>query len=354
MTGDISPPSSRLLQPAGLRFAVTLGIVFVFVTGILALAGAPPLDAYRHLLMGSLGSWIKLAQVLNVWIPLSLCACGLLYTFRIGLWNIGIEGQVIMGAVGATAVLRWSLAATYPLPAVAAACIAGIVLGGAWALLSGFLKTRAGVNEIFAGLGLNFVAQGLVLWLIFGPWKRAGIASMSGTEPFPPELWFPSMAGWRVSPYALVLTLSALAVTGRLLARTRVGLCLKAVGQNARAAFLYGLNPHRWMLVAVVFAGGLAGLAGTFQVLAVYHRLIPAISSNYGYLALLVVMLANFRLAWLAPIAFFFAALNVGSIQLPMMLQVDSSLSGVIQGALVLTTLVVEGVRRARTGAVHG
>jgi simple sugar transport system permease protein len=91
----------------------------------------------------------------------------------------------------------------------------------------------------------------------------------------------------------------------------------------------------------MIFAGGFAGLAGSVQVAGVYHRLLPAISSNYGYLALLVVMLANYNV-WITPaVAFFFACLNVGSIQLPMMLKIDSSLSGVIQGSLVLATLAV-------------
>jgi simple sugar transport system permease protein len=126
---------------------------------------------------------------------------------------------------------------------------------------------------------------------------------------------------------------------------TRIGLYLKAIGNNEKAAFLFGLKPSRSMLLAMLFAGGFAGLAGSLQVTGVYHRLIPAISSNYGYLALLVVLLANFNV-WIAPlVAFFFACLNVGSIQLPMMLHLDSSLSGVIQGTLVLTTLVLHAFR---------
>jgi simple sugar transport system permease protein len=95
----------------------------------------------------------------------------------------------------------------------------------------------------------------------------------------------------------------------------------------------------------MILSGGFAGLAGSIQVTAVYHRLIPSISSNYGYLALLVVMLANYRI-WPTPlIAFFFACLNVGGIQLPMKLQLDSSLSGVIQGALVLSAFAIHAWR---------
>jgi ABC-type uncharacterized transport system permease subunit len=138
-----------------------------------------------------------------------------------------------------------------------------------------------------------------------------------------------------------VTVMVALVISGLLLRYTRVGLNLKAIGGNPNAAYLFGLKPGRFMLLAMIFAGGFAGLAGSLQVSGVYHRLIPAISSNYGYLALLVVMLSNYNIWLVPPVAFFFACLNVGSIQLPMVLQLDSSLSGVIQGALVLATLGV-------------
>ena len=324
---------------------LTLLIVFALTTLILLLTGAPPFAAYYHIFKGSLGSWIKFTHVIKAWIPLSLCACGLLYTFRINLWNIGIEGQMMMGAVFTTAVLRWGLESQIPFVFLGFSFGAGIIGGGVWALLAGYLKTRGGVNEIFAGLGLNFVAQGLILWLIFGPWKRPGVASMSGTEIFPTDLWLPYLTALRLSPVALTLVLLAVFLTAMMLRYTRIGLNLKAIGSNRDAAFLFGLKPGRHMLVAMVFAGGFAGVAGSVQVTGVYHRLIPAISSNYGYLALLVVMLSNYDV-WLAPlVAFFFACLNVGGIQLPMMLELDSSLSGVIQGALVLATLAVHAWR---------
>ena len=90
----------------------------------------------------------------------------------------------------------------------------------------------------------------------------------------------------------------------------------------------------------------MAGLAGATQVLAVYHRLIPSISSGYGFLGMMVAMLVNFQVVWAAPVALFFAALNIGSIQLPIVMKLDSALAGVLQGALVLFVLMMEGVRR--------
>jgi ABC-type uncharacterized transport system permease subunit len=327
---------------------VTLCAVLLFTTLVLLLAGAPPMQAFAALFKGALGSWIKFSHVLKTWVPLTLCACGLLYTFRIGLWNIGVEGQVMMGAVFTTWVLRVAAGSdtlVSPYLFLAFSFLAAAVGGGLWALIAGLLKTKGGVNEIFAGLGMNFVAQGLILWLIFGPWKRPGVASMSGTELFPEQLWLPMIPWLRLSPLALGLAVAAIVATAVLLKYTRIGLNLKAIGNNSAAAVLFGLRPNRHLLLAMLLAGGFAGVAGGLQVSGVYHRLLPAISSNYGYLALLVVMLANYNVMLVPAVAFFFACLNVGSIQLPMMLQLDSSLSGVIQGSLVLATLAVQAWR---------
>jgi len=335
-----------------LRFSgellAALGIVITFTILILVLSGAPPFAAFAQIIKGALGSWSKFAHVIKAWIPLTLCGMGLLYTFRIGLWNIGIEGQVIAGAIATTAILKLGLAAGSPWVFIALAIGAGAAGGAVWAILAGWLKTKGGVHEIFAGLGLNFVAQGIALWLIFGPWKRPGVASMSGTEVFPPELWLPYLASGRICLPGLALAVLAILFTAVMLNYARVGLNLKAIGSNPDAAYLFGLKPDRFMLLAMIFAGAFAGLAGSMQVTAVYHRLIPAISSNYGYLALLVVMLSNYHIAAVPAVAFFFACLNVGSIQLPMVLKIDSSLSGVIQGALVLATLAVQAWRMKR------
>ncbi len=329
----------KRLFTVALRWFITISIVIIFTTLLLLLTDTPPLEAYFLLIKGSLGSWNKIARVLQVWIPLTLCSCGLLYTFSMRLWNIGIEGQVMLGAIGATAMLKWLSPYFAPSLCLTAAFVFAIFLGTLWSLFAGILKTEGGVNEIFAGLGLNFVAQGLILWLIFGPWKRPGIASMSGTEPFDYSLWLPTLHGFRISPLALAITIILFIATVIIHRYTRWGLFFRAVGNNPNAGTLFGLSPQRYTLLAMSLAGVMAGCAGYFQVTGIYHRLIPSISSNYGYLSLLVVMLANYKWMPIPFIAFFFACLNVGSIQLPLMLKIDSSLSGVIQGICVLAFL---------------
>lgn len=322
-------------------------LALVFVGLVLLAAGAPPLAAFSNIINGAFGSPGKFTDVLVAFVPLLMATAGLLITFSAGLWNIGIEGQITMGAIFTTGALRALEGTDVPPGLAIALSIAAGMLGGAlWAALAGALKTFGGVNEIFGGLGLNFVAAAFSLWLIFGPWKRPGVASMSGTAPFDEALWLPQLPGFRLSLWALGLGLVAIILVYFLLQGTYFGLRLKAVGKNAPAAYLLGVPTWQYMLAAFMLCGALGGMAGAMQVTAVYHRLIPSISSGYGYLGLMVSMLVNYQAIWAAPMALFFAALNIGSIQLPIRLQLDSSLSGVLQGILVLFVLLGEGARQ--------
>ncbi len=336
-TDTVNSATKYRLQIKILLFIIALSLSFC--TLLLIVAQIPPFSVYRHILQGAFGSWNKLIQVLNVWAPLTICATGLVYTFRVNLWNIGIEGQVIMGAVFATALLRINFLVSFPLLSLFMAMLAAICGGCFWSCITGYLKIKGGVNEIFVGLGMNFLSQGFLLWLIFGPWKRAGMASMSGTEVLSTSFWLPTFFEFKLAPIGIFLALVVIAVSLCLLQFTYFGLALKAVGGNPAAALVLGLQPNRYFLSAMLLCGALAGLVGYLQVTATYHRLIPAISSNYGYLAILVAMLANYRILPIPIIALFFASLNVGSIQLPMALQIDSSFGGIIQGALVLSAL---------------
>ncbi len=322
-------------------------LAFGVVSLILISVDASPSETYKNIFKGSFGEMRKFAEVLVAFVPLLLVTAGLLVTFSSGLWNIGVEGQVVLGAIATTWVYRLLLESGLPPGLIIALAILGGMVGGAiWAALAGILKVFGGVNEIFGGLGLNFVSTALTIYLIFGPWKRPGVASMSGTVPFPDEFSLPLLANLRISPWALVIAFVGIVVIYFLLQGTYFGLRLKAVGKNFRAAYLLGIPTWQYAMYSFLICGALAGAAGAVQVAAVYHRLIPSISSGYGYLGLMVAMLINYQALWAVPVALFFAALNIGSIQLPIVMKLDSSLSGVLQGVLVLFVLLAAGVRQ--------
>lgn len=326
---------------------IALLLSFGVVSLILISVDASPWEAFRNMFAGSFGSLRKFAEVLVAFVPLLLVTAGLLVTFSAGLWNIGVEGQVVLGAIATTWVYRFFLDSNLPPALIIALAILGGMIGGAlWGSLAGLLKVFGGVNEIFGGLGLNFVATALTIYLIFGPWKRPGVASMSGTVPFPDEFSLPLVENLRISPWALGIALVGIVIVYFLLQGTYFGLRLKAVGKNFRAAYLLGIPTWQYSMYSFLICGALAGAAGAMQVAAVYHRLIPSISSGYGYLGLMVAMLINYQALWAVPVALFFAALNIGGIQLPILMKLDSSLSGVLQGVLVLFVLLASGMRQ--------
>jgi simple sugar transport system permease protein len=336
---------TRLLT-FGFQFGALI-LALLFTTVILLLAGAPPLQAYLYIIKGSLSSITNISNVLSAWAPLLLTTSGVLITFAAGLWNIGIEGQIMVGAIFTTGALRILLNSTVPTGWILLiGFLAGMVGGAFWAVLAGVLKTFGGVNEIFGGLGLNFVATAFALYLIIGPWKRPGIASTSGTLMFPDNLWLPTLPKLQFSIWALGLGVLVVIIVYFILRGTHLGLRLKAIGKNSKAAFLMGVPTWQYSVLAFLLCGVFAGLAGAIQVTSVYHRLTPGISSGYGFLGLMVAMLINYQAIWAAPVALFFVALNIGGIQLPIVLKLDSSLSGVLQGILVLFVLMVEGARQ--------
>jgi|SRR5271157_1272511 len=324
-----------------------LVLALLIATLILVAVGAPPFKTYASIISGAFGSTNNIEEVLITWSPLLLTTAGVLITFSAGLWNIGVEGQMTLGAIFTTWILRLLQGSSVP-PAliIVLGILAGMIGGALWASLAGALKTFGGVNEIFGGLGLNFVSTALTIYLVFGPWKRPGVGSMSGTQPFDQALWLPTLPKTELSLWALGISVLVIAVVYILLRGTHIGLRLKAVGKNPKAAFLMGVPTWQYSMFAFLLCGAFAGLSGAIQVTSVYHRLLPNISNGYGFLGLLVAMLINYQAIWAAPIAFFFAALNIGSVQLQIIYKLDSSFAGVFQDLLVLLVLIGEGARQ--------
>ncbi len=324
-------------------YFIAIVVAIIFVSFLLALFEIPIFETYKLLLTGSLGSTTKFGDTLMVGVPVIIASASLVITFKAGLWNIGVEGQIIAGAVAASFVAReLQLPTGILLPVM---ILVGAFGGAFWGLLVGLLKVKGGVNEIFGGLGLNFVATGLVVYLIIGPWSRKGIASTSGTEPFHQNAWFPTLEGFRLSPLAVALSFLVVFIVIYVFSRTQFGLKLRAIGLNTHSSYRFGIPTSKYLLVAFMLGGAVAGLAGVTQVASIHHRLVPSISGGYGYLGILVVLLAGYRPSLVIPIAFFFSMIAIGSIQWQLRLGLHSSLGGVFQGTLVLSVILISAMR---------
>ncbi len=340
-------PEGHTRRSALLIAALALVGALIFTSLVLLSSNVPPLAAYNLIFLGTFSTPTRISDMVMLASPLLLCSCGLTLTFAAGLYNLGIEGQMALGAVAAMIPLR--LLPNLPPPLLWVLAFACGAAGGAmWALLVAGLRIRLQVNEIFAGLGLNFLASGIALYLVLGPWRRIGRASSSGTEPLPTDVWLPTFGTLRVAPAAPVIALIILVLIWFAVTRTRWGLELRAVGLNPQAAGRMGIPATRRLAESLAACGALAGIAGAIQVLAVFHQLIPSISSGIGLLALLVVLLIQANPAWVLPIAAAFAIFTTGSLQMSVALGADSSIAGVLQGALVLFALLARGLSGRR------
>ena len=318
--------------------AVPIIAALLFTAGLLVIYDTSPIDALNSIFQGSFGDQSKVLSVTAFWVPLTLCAVGLVITFTAGLWNIGIEGQIILGSLAASWVaLKINAPAPLQIPLE---ILAAMLAGALWAAISGLLKTRGKVHEIFSGLALNNLAIILTNYLISGPWQPPEGGTFRGTAPFPEIALLPRFAESRFSPISLVITLIAIGLVYVTLRGTFWGLKLKALGKNPFSSFLLGVASERETIFAMMFCGALAGLGGAVRVLSWFDSLRQSISGGIGFLALLVVMLAGYRLLWVPFISFFFSVILNGSITLQLRTQLHSSIGGILTGVLVLLVLL--------------
>lgn len=310
------------------------------------------LDAFYK---GALRNTRKFADVVEFWIPLTLVSMGLVLTFRAGLWNIGVEGQMVLGglfAAGAAYSLEGTNSSLIIIPA---SIIAAMIGGGLWAALAGALKVQFGVHEIFSGVALNFIASQVTLQMIAGAWRPAGSDKAQYSAPFSDaSLWPPMSHEFDVSLLALVITLAIVVIVFLVLAYTRWGLQIKAAGRNPRSALLLGVPVTFTAISAIVMCGAFAGIGGAHRVLFTYENVRGQFSGGIGFLGLLVVLLTGNRAVLVPFVALAFAIIKAGSTQLQF-IHLDTSLTGVIQSTLVLTVLLANGIkdRMSRSSAAE-
>jgi len=332
----------KVLQDIWPILPATGAILFTIL--LLILFGADPGESLEAMWRGAFGTQDKILSVLAFWVPLTLAATGLLITFTAGLWNIGVEGQIIMGAIAASWVALTLEAPSYIL--IPLEIIMAMLAGGAWAAIGGILKTRGKVHEIFSGLAMTNLAVIITNYLISGPWQPPEGGTFRGTAPFQEAALLPRMLESRFSPLSFLLAIAAIGAVAVLLSNTYWGLKLKALGKNARSAFLLGVSSERETILAMAFCGALAGLGGGIRVLSWFDSLRQSISGGIGWLSLLVVMLAVYRLVLVPFISLFFSIILNGSITLQLKTQLHSSLGGILTGVMVLLVLLFQDPSR--------
>jgi simple sugar transport system permease protein len=300
----------RVPNPGKLKvLGVSLGAI---LAGLVVMAfifwgyGVDPFHAYRTIFQGTLGSKFGLGEIVRRAIPLMLCGVGLVLAFRALFWNIGAEGQLLIGAVVGAGLALYSGIKGPWLPA--AMFVGGFIGGAIWAAIPALLRVFLGVNDVLTTLMLNYVATYLVQYLIHGPWRGPTMRGFAYTDMFPDNAWLPRI-GASVHWPTLVIGIALALVFWVFLSRTRFGYEVRVVGQSPEAARYAGISILKTILLVAALSGGAAGLAGVGEVAGIHHRLLDPfqVSMGYGYTAIIV--------AWLArgsPLVAIFTALFFG------------------------------------------
>jgi simple sugar transport system permease protein len=311
---------------------------------LLLLLGENPALAFGALLEGAFGSWRALGRTLQDATPLMITGLAVALAYRAGLFNIGVEGQMVLAALAAGAVGA-ALAET-PGLAAAAALAAALVVGAAWAALAGLLRAAFRVHEVLATIMLNFVAFALASWLLQLPGIREP-GPIPQTPALPPGGRLPGLgAGWSSG---ILLGPIAAALVSLLLVRTRPGFEIRAVGLREEAARAGGVRVGRTLVLAMALSGALAGLAGADQVLGVHGRYVEGFSPGYGFLGIAVAFLALQRPLAVIPAALLLGAFKSGSLAMDALTTAPREIVLILQ-ALVLVFVAAEAwaARRRR------
>tara|TARA_B100000214_G_scaffold246210_1_gene180706 strand:+ start:357 stop:1403 length:1047 start_codon:yes stop_codon:yes gene_type:complete len=319
--------------------AVQIFLALLLSSLIIILLGASPIDVFKNIFNGSFGKPEKIVKTFLIFLPISLASLALIITFSTGLWNIGIEGQIVLGAIGATVIAKSFLGDNVMSPLYQ--IILGISFGSLWGLFCGFLKVKFNVHEIFGGLGLYFVGSGAIIYLILGPWSKEGIASTSGTDIFNKASWFPTFSDLNIPALPILIVAIILTLSIIFLGFTKAGLKLKATGTNPDSTEKFKFNSGSYIFIAFAITGAIAGLAGVFQASVFHHKLVPSISGGYGFLSILIVLASGKRIIPTMILALFFSAMIAGGSQLQLRLNLHSSLISIILSSVVFFYLVV-------------
>jgi simple sugar transport system permease protein len=306
-------PVSLVVGRAPTR-AIAIGLVSLAVFGvILLLDGKNPLRAYSDTVVYVFGNSYGFSELLVRMSPILLTSVAVALPSRLGLINVGGEGQLYMGAWAATAgALYFSyLPAWLLLPLMMAF---GFVGGAIWSAIPGILRAAKIVNETISTLLLNYVAPLIVSYFIFGPWRSPESSSYPQSPAFVPAAHLPNFGGTRIH-LGLLFGLVSLALYWFVLNRTRWGLSLRAIGGNAEASRRLGIPVWAYIIGTMAVAGGFAGLAGMAEVSAIQGRLVGEVSPGYGYVGFLVSWLAGGSPVGIVLMAFLFAVVSsVGDI----------------------------------------
>ncbi len=342
--------------------AVIIGAVFIL------LAGFDPFKAYSSLIQGSLGSDGALTRSLLKMTPLILSGLAVAFAFKGGLFNIGAQGQLVVGAL-CSAWAGFALTGLPPALHIPIALVAGVIGGTLWAMIAGLLKAFTGAHEVISTIMLNYVASLLLSWAVAGgttttaPGPLAACRTLdqcaiAKTPPILPSAFLPIIYQPTSGPDALhvgvFIAIAVALLVSLVLYKTTFGFEVRMVGLNPNAARYSGINVKRLTVITMMISGALAGLAGAIQTQGLNHQFEVNQSLTTGFDAIAVALLAGSSPLAIIPSAFLFGAMNAGSAQMQLESHVSTDLILIIQALILMFVAADQIIRQIYRVRVRG
>jgi ABC-type uncharacterized transport system permease subunit len=322
-----------LVLLAALLGALMVGAVFIL------LAKSNPIKAYGVMFTGPFSSKFGISETLVRAVPLLLVGLGIVISFRSGILNIGAEGQILIGAVTASAAgtifSNWPAALLLP-----TVLLAGFAGGAFWGGIAGWLKARLAVNEILSTVMLNQIAAQVYIFLIRGPLidpeQLAYGTRAPQTAMMPESIWLSRLIPGTRLHSGLILAVVLAILVYIFLWRTTTGYRMRAVGAGPEAARYGGIKVEFYLVLAMALAGALAGLAGSVEVLGVHHRALEEISAGYGFSGIVAALFGRLHPLGTIPAAILFGALILGADMMQRAVNIPAAIVMAVQGLVIL------------------
>ncbi|BAI80450.1 sugar ABC transporter, permease [Deferribacter desulfuricans SSM1] len=330
--------ASKLLQIVTPFIAILLSFAFVGI--FLILNGLNPILVFKDMFVESLGSFYGFSETLVKTTPLILCGLGVALAFRMELWNIGAEGQLYMGAFGASLIALFFNINNHFLM-ILLMFLSAVVFSGLWGLIAGFLKAKWSVNEIIVTLLMNYIAILWVDYLVYGPWKDPGGFNFPLTKQFSDVARLSYYFNTRLhTGFFIAIVLVFLFYI--LIEKTVWGYEIRVIGNNPNAAKYAGINYEKNVILVMFISGALAGIAGFSEVAGVTYRLQHSISPGYGYTAIIVAWLAKRSALGVLLVSFVMGVLFVGNDALQISYQLPIAFVNAFQGLILFFVISSE------------
>lgn len=322
---DMTTRKAIFIRTSAILLALVVSAIFILILG------HNPIDVYISMFKGAFGSVYRIKDTLTISIPLVVTSVGIMIAFKMKFWNIGAEGQILMGAFIATFfALNFSfLPKVLLLPIM---FIGGFIGGGLWALLPAILKVKFDTNETIITLMMNYIAIKWITFLQYGPWRDPMSMGFPKIANFSENAIMPKVLGVH---FGWIIALILVVVVTYFMNHSKRGYEIAVVGESIDTARYAGMNVKKVIISSMIISGGICGIVGMMEASAVNQTLTYQLSAGYGFTAIITTWLSGLKSAIIVPVSILFAGMIKGGSFIQTAYQIPQAAAEVLQSMIL-------------------